>query len=85
MANLRIIYDNAADRATLTASTTAGTLGVANLQNNRKGRPWRATGTTARLGATWAAPERIGGVFLPFCNLSPTATMRVRVSNEPAV
>jgi len=24
-------------------------------------------------------------VFLPFCNLSPTATMRVRVSNEPAV
>ena len=84
MANLRIIYDNAADRATLTASTTAGALGVANLQNNRKGRPWRATGTTARLAATWAAPERIGGVFLPFCNLSPTATMRVRVSNEPA-
>nr|WP_314606570.1 hypothetical protein [uncultured Janthinobacterium sp.] len=84
MANLRIIYDNAADRAALTASTTAGTLGVANLQNNRKGRPWRATGTTARVAATWAAPERIGGVFLPFCNLSPAATMRVRVSNEPA-
>ena len=84
MTNLRIIYDNAADRAALTASTTAGTLGVANLQNNRKGRPWRATGTTARLGATWAAPESIGGVFLPFCNLSPTATMRVRVSNESA-
>ena len=82
MPNLRIIYDNAADRAALTASTTAGTLGVANLQNNRKGRPWRATGTTARLGATWGAPERIGGVFLPFCNLSPTATMRVRASNE---
>ena len=85
MTNLRIIYDNAADRAALTASTTAGTLGVANLQNNRKGRPWRATGTTARLGATWAVPERIGGVFLPFCNLSPTASMRVRVSNESAV
>ncbi|PIG31051.1 hypothetical protein CLU93_5403 [Janthinobacterium sp. 35] len=84
MTNLRIIYDNAADRAALTASTTAGTLGVANLQNNRKGRPWRATGTTARLGATWAVPERIGGVFLPFCNLSPTASMRVRVSNESA-
>ncbi len=84
MTNLRIIYDNAADRAALTASTTAGTLGVANLQNNRKGRPWRATGTTARLGASWAAPERIGGVFLPFCNLSPAATMRVRVSNESA-
>jgi hypothetical protein len=85
MPNLRIIYDNAADRAALTASTTAGSLGVANLQNNRKGRPWRATGTTARLGATWGAPERIGGVFLPFCNLSPTATMRVRASNELAV
>jgi hypothetical protein len=82
MANLRIISDNAADRATLSASTTAGALGVANLQNKRKGLLWRATGTTARLGATWATPERIGGVVLPFCNLSPTAAMRVRVSNE---
>lgn len=85
MKNLRIISDNAIDRATLTASTTAGTLGVANLQNSRKSSPWRAVGTTARLSASWATPERIGGVFLPFCNLSPTATMRVRVSNESAV
>lgn len=85
MNNLRILHDNAADRAVLDASTTAGALVVSNLLNNRKGAPWRAIGTTARLGARWTARERIGGVFLPFCNLSPTAAMRVRLSNEPPV
>lgn len=85
MNNLRIIHDNAADRAVLDASTTAGALLVTNLLTNRKGAPWRATGTTARLGATWDDIERIGGVFLPFCNFSPTAAMRVRVSSEPPV
>lgn len=83
MSNLRIIADNAADRATLAASDTAGALAVTNLQNDRKGQPWRATSTAARLGATWTTSELIGGMFLPFCNLSPTATMRARVSNEP--
>lgn len=32
MKTLRILYDNAADRAILTASSQAGTLGPANLQ-----------------------------------------------------
>jgi hypothetical protein len=82
MPNLRIIYDNAADRAALTASTTAGALVAANLQTDNKGAIWRSTSTAARLTATWVNPELLSGVALPFCNLSSTSTVRARVSNE---
>lgn len=85
MPNLRIIADNAADRATLTASSTAGALVVSNLQTDKKSDVWRAGGTTARLTLAWAVAEAIAGIALPFCNLSPTDTMRVRVTNEPSV
>lgn len=82
MSNLRIVHDNAASRAVLVASSTDGALVAGNLQVDDKSSVWRATGTNARLSATWAAAESIGAVALPFCNLSPTATMRVRLSNE---
>ena len=36
MTNLRILYDNAADRALLAASSQAGALGPANLQREGK-------------------------------------------------
>lgn len=81
--NLRIISDNAIDRATLTASSTQGAFGVANLQLARKSDVWRsAAGTTARLSATWAVLEPLQAVAMPHCDLSPTATMRVRVTSE---
>lgn len=79
MSNLRIVYDNAAKRATLTASSTAGALGAANLLTDKKSDVWRATGTTATLTATWTAAETISCAALAFCNLSPTATMRVQL------
>lgn len=82
MSNMRIVYDNVVSRAVLAASSTAGALAVANLQADDKSSVWRAMGTTARLTATWSAAEPIAAVALPFCNLSPTATMRVRVSKE---
>jgi hypothetical protein len=85
MANLRVISDNAIDRAALSASSTAGAFAATNLQLARKSDVWRATGTTARLTATWAAAEPLQAVALPFCNLSPTATMRVRVTGEASV
>lgn len=79
MANLRVIWDNAADRATtLSASTTAGTLAAANLQNDFKGQVHRSTGTSVSYTATWSAGEVIGGIVLPMTNLSPSATIRVR-------
>ncbi|WP_426318857.1 phage head spike fiber domain-containing protein [Pseudoduganella sp. R-43] len=82
MNNLRIVHDNAVSRAALAASSTAGVLVAGNLQVDDKSSVWRATGTTGRLTATWAAAESIAAVALPFCNLSPSATMRVRLSNE---
>lgn len=83
--NLRIIYDNAADTAaTLVASSTAGTLVASNLQNDTKSKVWRSTALTAALTMTWAASKSISGVFLPFCNLTATATMRARGYSEVA-
>ncbi|MGF7130528.1 hypothetical protein P3T40_002003 [Paraburkholderia sp. EB58] len=78
MPNLRVVHDNAADRGTLAASSTAGALAAANLRTQMKAQVWRATGTSATLTLTWALPEQIACVVLPFCNLTSTATMRVR-------
>jgi len=78
MANMRIVADNAAARATLSASSSAGAFASTNLQLDDKTSVWRAIGTAATLTLTWGASERVSAVALPFCNLSPTATIRVR-------
>lgn len=78
MANLRVVYDNAADRATVTASTTAGNLAASNLLTDIKSEVWRSTGATASVTLQWAAGEFVGMVALPFCSLSSGATIRVR-------
>jgi hypothetical protein len=82
MPNLRVISDNAIDRATLASPSTAANFDPNNLKLARKSDVWRASGIAARLSAAWTAPESIQAVALPFCSLSPTATMRVRVTNE---
>lgn len=82
MPNLRIVSDNAADRSSLSASSVAGSLAAANLLTDKKSDVWRATGVRAALRAAWSAAEQVQCVATPFCNLSPTATMRVRVTNE---
>lgn len=78
MKNLRIIYDNAADRAVLTASSQAGALGPVNLQRGGRSSVLRSIGATLVITVTWPSPEIVGGVALPFCNLTPGATIRVR-------
>lgn len=83
MTNLRIIHDNAADRAVLTASSQAGTLGPANLQRERKSAVLRSGGTALAITATLPLGEIVGGVVLPFCNLTSNATIRVRGYAEP--
>ena len=83
MTNLRIIHDNAADRAVLMASSQAGTLGPANLQREGKSLVLRSTGAALSITATWPSPEIIGGVALPFCNLTSGATIRARGYIEP--
>jgi hypothetical protein len=78
MPNLRVVHDNAADRATLAASSTAGTLGASNLLTQMKSQVWRAAGLAATITVSWPSAEIIGCVALPFCNLTSTATIRVR-------
>lgn len=84
MSNLRIVYDNAADRATVTASSTAGVLAAANLLTDTKSDVWRATDTSARLTLSWSAGEAIACIALPFCNLSPSATIRAQLYSDAA-
>jgi hypothetical protein len=78
MANLRVVHDNAALTATLTASSTAGGLVAANLQSYQKSIPWRSVGTSATLTLAWTTTKAIACVVLPFSSLSSTATFRVR-------
>lgn len=86
MPNLRIVTKNALRQAaSLTASSTAGNLAVSSLAAAVKSSLHRFTSTNGSYRATWAAPARIGCVALPFCNWSPTAKQRVRVSKEKSV
>ena len=90
--NLRIIYQNAADTSstTITASSTASaSTSTSNLKLDPKAQVWRSGSVTtpisngtytakANLVVTFAALTTVGGVMLPFCNLSSAATIRVR-------
>lgn len=76
--NLRVVYDNAADRATITASSSAGTLTPDNLKTGYKSEVWRSEGLTATLTITWAQAELIGMVALAFSSLTSASTFRVR-------
>jgi hypothetical protein len=77
-ANLRIVANNAADTATITASATAGALVPANMQVDQKAKVWRSTEPTATLTLTWAAPQAIDSIALFWTNFSSSATVRVR-------
>ncbi len=81
--NLRIIYQNAADSATITGSSTASSATTtANLKKEAKSLVWRsATSSTTTVKANLVLSgftSIIGGVILPFCNLTSEATIRVR-------
>ena len=84
--NLRIIHRNDIDQATsLAASTTAGSLAAALMQNNeRKGDAHRSTGTSVTYTATWTGGVTLGGVALPATNLTAAATIRVRAYSDTA-
>ena len=75
---LRVVYNNAANRGTVTASSTAGTLVVANLLTDSKADTWRATGTSATITTIYTTSELVSMVARPFCNLTSSATFRVK-------
>lgn len=82
MANLRILYNNIADFASITASSYVGTLLPINLRSDKKSKVWRsAPGTTATLTVTLTSDKPINCVILPFNNLSSTATIKLTIKD----
>lgn len=79
MPNLRVIYNNVADTATLTASTTASGFAATNMQNSLKTSVHRSTGTTVTYTLIWGTAQSINCVALPATNLQSTATIQVKV------
>lgn len=84
MANLRIIHDNAAGRAVLQASSTAGGLIATNTLTELKGQIHRSVGTSVTYTLAWSNPEQIQAVALPATNLSLSSTIRVRLYSDAA-
>lgn len=78
-ANLRIIYDNAADRSAISASASAGAMTPDRLQNDMKSDVWRSIAASATLTLSWPTVEPVAGVALCYSNLSSQAQMRVTV------
>lgn len=81
---LKIISDNAANRATISAAPIASGMSAAAMQNDTCANVCRAPGTSMTITLVWPVLERIGGVHLPWSNLSPGATMRVRGYSDAA-
>ena len=74
---MRLIYNNLADIATITANnTTAGV--TTNLQNNRKSSVHRA-GTSVTYTLNWGSAHVINAVALPATNLVAGSTIRVKL------
>lgn len=86
MPNMRVVYNNAVKRtSTLTADFTTGSLVASNVATDLKSEIWRApSATPATLTLTWAAPETISAVAMPFCSLTSAATVRVRGYSDTA-
>lgn len=80
--NMRIVYDNLVDTASVSASSTAGSLSVSNLKTNYKTQVWRSVGTSATLTVLFNEAEFISYVGLPFCNLTSDSTMQVRIYSD---
>lgn len=80
---MRILYNNVADAAaSVVASSTAGSLGTANLLTDIKRDVWRSTSTTWTLTITWSTSQILSMAALPFCNFTSTATIRARAYTE---
>lgn len=82
MNNLRIIYENAINKASVTASSTAGSLIASNLLSDLKSQVWRSVGLAPTLTFTWTQAQIVAGFALVFTNLTSSATIRARGYTE---
>lgn len=78
MAQIKIITDNAADRASVTVPITAAGLGADRLKTDIKGEVCRVLSSSATITLAWPTAETIGAVVIPASNLGPSSTIRVR-------
>lgn len=84
MSNLKMIIDNAAARAVMSATPVTPGMSAAAMLNDTKSNVCRATGTTLDITMTWPSAETIGGVHAPWCNQSSVGTIRVRGYSDEA-
>jgi len=83
MANVRIIYDDAAERTSnITAATSASGYDPLGLKTNTKSLAHRSSGTSITYTLTWTSDETINGIILPATNLSSASTISVVAKNS---
>lgn len=79
MRNLRIISDNVADDATITAANTASNMGTEWLKTDLKSEVCRITSGTGAITLQWDDPVTVDCVAIPAWNGSASSEIRVRV------
>jgi hypothetical protein len=81
MANVRIIYNNIADTATITSYVNPiATFGIANVQNIKKTSVHRSLTTgLVTYTLTWSADQKVSAIALPATNLVNGATIKVEL------
>lgn len=82
--NLRILYNNLADSATVLPASTVAGFPVTNMQLDSKSSVYRTTTNAAEFTLTWPTPQTLDSIVFPFCNLTTTATIRVRAYTTTA-
>ena len=82
MPNLRLIYNNVADSAAITATTTATGFSVDNLKNTQKTSVHRSTGSSITYTLTWPTAQAINCVALPATNLQAGDTIKLQMYTE---
>lgn len=83
--SLRILTDNRADSATLSASGAVAGRGVENLKSDLRGDFCRVVGSSTQIVATWPEAVPVGAVVLPQSTLGPSSTIRVRLYSGAAL
>ena len=84
MSQIKIITDNAADRATITVPSTAAGLGADRLKTDIKGEVCRVLSSSATATLTWPVAEAVGAVVIPASSLGASSIIRVRAYSDAA-
>lgn len=83
--DLCILYNNAADYATITANTTAGNTSADNLKNDIKGLVHKSTGASVVYSCTWSTAQTIGAIAFPAINANSGTTVSISINGSAVV